>query len=62
MENTKTINVGNWTIAENELQGLTLDEVKQKFNYVDARRVETAYKIANPKQRVHKKKKSEPSE
>ena len=62
MENIKTIKLGNWTISEIELQGSTLEELKEKFNYVDDRRVETAYKIANPRQRVQKKKKSAPSE
>lgn len=61
MENTKTIRVGNWTVAEIALQGITIEEAKKTFNYVDPRQVETAYYIANPKPKGRKKK-AKPSE
>ena len=62
MENTKTITVGNWTVSTLELMDLTLEQVKSKFSYVDARRVETAFNLANPKQPVRTKKKGPQSE
>ena len=56
MEKTKEIKIGNLTVSEKSLQGITVEQAKKTFHYVDARLVEAAYNKANPTAKKDKKK------
>jgi len=50
------IKIGNTTILSDALLDITLDEAVKKFNKIDPRKIESAYKIANPNWKKGKKK------